>query len=300
MSSVTHNHSLPIQLPDAALWSVFRIQKVTMQLAENFKSIKVSENIEIDVVGIVTRAKQVVTGQNGFVVDLTDESNLLLRIFCNKDHTNLTSFLRNFTADECPGPVIRFSRLHLMPYDRSERCAVAEFNSKSEFTSSPSCLRSMRLAQYSISRKGLSKLAQLRLYRKIGLKNTLIPERRMLKAVGYVAGFSLMTEHSLLFLHVDCGGNSMQTWSFPLSHVASLSHALSSNQMEELVVLRSDEETKLRQLGAIGKVLRSRQTMYCFTLSTIDTEYIDGSIEISDVSFINTEALAALYLTLQT
>jgi hypothetical protein len=159
----------------------------------------------------------------------------------------------------------------------------------------------MRLAQYSISRKGLSKLAQLRLYREIGLKNTLIPERRMLKAVGYVAGFSLMTEHSLLFLHVDCGGNSMQTWSFPLSHVASLSHTLSSNKMEELVVLRSDEETKLRQLRTIGKVLRSRQTMYCFTLSsTIDTEYIDSSIEISDVSFINTEALAALYLTLQT
>lgn len=293
MSAVTHYHGLPVQVPATTLWSVFRIHKASMELAERYKSDKVPENIVIDVVGIVVQVKQVDTRKNVLLVDLTDESNLVLRIFCREDHTNLTSFLMDSTCEECAGPVIRFSRLHVMPYDVSERCAVAEFNVKSDFTSPPTCLRSMRLYRWSISRKGSSKLAELRVYREIGLKDTLLPERRIHKALGYVAGFSLKTEHSQLFLHVDCGGNSMQTWSFPLSHVTAFSHSVSSNQMEEKVVLQSDEETQLRQLRTIGRVLRSRQTMYCFTLSS------GSSIEISNVSGINTVALAALYLTLQ-
>ena len=70
--------------------------------------------------------------------------------------------------------------------------------------------------------------------------------------------------------------------------------ATGSSDLDEDIVLNSDEEIKLKQLTTIGQVFRARKKPYCFSLRRLTKT----DFEVTRIFDADTNALAALYSAL--
>jgi hypothetical protein len=275
--------------------SMFRLQLSSKRLWKDTS--KDQCTLVFDVLGIVLKVKQCADRQL-WSLYLTDESNLLLRVQYDATCGDLDSFLSSFTCDD-NHTVVGFHDLRTMPFDFRECCSVAQYRGTSHFTPTPPGHRAHILHQWSQSDAGRDQLQKQALYETIGVKETFSPEPTFCKAIGYITGFSVLTTRPQLLLHADCGELTLHTWRFPLSLISSF--AGSCDTLDEFVVLNAEEEIKMSQLTSIGRLFRARQNLYCFSLQSIIDSSVDfpGCLfEVSQISTVDTRALAALYPTL--
>lgn len=274
--------------------TMFRLQLSSKRLRKDAP--RDQRIFELDVLGIVLKVKQRADCQ--LWIYLTDESNLLLRVQCSEDCRDLDSLLSSFAYDR-NDTVVGFRNLRTMPFDFGECCSVAQYRRTSHFLPTPTCQRAHILHQWSKSDGGLNSLQKQALYVAIGVPQTFCLQSNFFKAIGYITGFHVISSWPQLLLHVDCGGPTLLTWRFPLSLISSF--AATCDELDDFVVLNFEEEVKITQLTSIGRVFRARQNLYCFTLGSITDSSVDFpgcQFEVSQISAVETSALAVLYSTL--
>ena len=276
--------------------SIFRLHLTTKRLLKH----KTQEGApEIDVLGIILRTKDDVDG-SGWSLSLIDQSKLQLRVQCRTDQRGLCSYLssisRDFNGEAHSYRIVGLRGLRMMPFDGSENVAVALYQANSSFVEKPTCSRTKRLREWAVSDKGQQELRKAVLYKNVGVPEIARLGAKQCKAIGYIAGFSFLLNRSLIFIRVDCGGPTLHTWQFPLAAV--MAFASSSGNHEDIVVLNSEEETQIMPLSSIASVLRSRQSLYCFSLQSLEGAHTENcNFEVTHISKVDTEALAALYST---
>lgn len=275
--------------------TMFRIHLASKRLWKDLSNEQSAP--DFDVLGFPLKVKEL-DDRQGCWIYLTDESHLLLRVQCDADCHDLASFLSSFMRDNFHA-VAGFRYLRMMPFDYTECCAVAQYRGPSRFLPKPSGRQADNLHQLSLSDEGRDQLRKLSLYLDIGVQETVSSGSNSFQAIGYIAGFRVLSTQPQLLVCVDCGEPTLHTWKFPLALISSF--AGSCQELEEFVVLNAEEEVKLTQLTSIGRAFRARQNNYCFSLQSIadsPADYPECKFEVSHISTVDTSALAALYSTL--
>lgn len=278
---------------------IFRLQLASKELEEDEEREQLLP--DVSVMGIVFKATQR-GNYPSWTVYLTDESNIRLRLESDATRNELDSFLASIpshsTCDEEERyRVVAFRDLQLAPFDFSDNCAVVHFTADSRFEPNPSCGRAERLNKCKETDAGRKRLRKLALYADVGVEETIRYNQETIRdAIGYIAGFHVLSGKPQVFIQVDCGG-PIQTWKLPLSTMSAF--AATCDELDEDVVLNADEEINVKRLMRIGRVFRARQFPYRFTLKrTTEADVSSCTIEVENISTVDTRALAALYSTL--
>lgn len=253
--------------------------------------------LTFDALGVILKVKEV-DDCRGWWIYLTDESHLLLRVHVDADCNDLASF-QSFSNGIIGHAVVGFRDLRTMPFDYLEYCAVAQYRGGSHFFPKPADCLADRLLQWSNSGECRDQLRRLLAYLDVGLQEATRIDSNCFKAIGYIADFQVRSNQPQLLVRVDCGGPALHTWKFPLALISSF--AGSCQELVEVVVLYDEDEVKLTQLTSIGPALRARHNLYCFILRRSEGSLADCNdcvFEVSQISAVDTSALAALYSTL--
>lgn len=85
-------------------------------------------------------------------------------------------------------------------------------------------------------------------------------------------------------------------WKLPLAIMAKF--AVTCVDLDNSVVLHSDEEARMIKLTSIGGVFRARQSPLRFSLKRTSRQAttLDGTFEIVNIAHLDTKTLSALYL----
>lgn len=296
MECLTHDKPTQFDLAsEISLSSMFRIHLISKGLCK--VSAEENPKLTFDVVAVALKVKEFDNGQ-GLQVYLMDESNLLLRVHC--DSSCVTTLMTALHAGSNGFfLVVGFQNLQALPFDNVEHCAVAQYDARSQLLRHPSCQRSSRLFEWSTSAFGQSYIAKLSLCVDIGIQYVTCNDSATFKAIGYIGGFQYLSSKTQLLLFVDCGGSSLCTWVLPLAIFSAF--AASCNNLEHSVSFNQEDEAALSQLSSMGRVFRARRDIYCFTLRSLrdlDVKQSECILEVSQISQVDTSALAALYATL--
>lgn len=229
-----------------------------------------------------------------WTVSITDKSTLQLQIRGSSVDSSLEQLLQTTTMgsfDDNPLAVVEFRQLTLLPFDNSFECAVAEFDADSVFNLTPSFSSAATMRRWSKSASGRRQLMDQSLRQRIGVSPPIPLTSNFRHAVGFILGFDVIPSRLELMVKVDCGGPYVRKWKFPLSLLSVLIE--SASRVEDTIALSPQEEDTIEQLRSIGEAFRARQSLFCFTLEKPALEGAD--FEVSHLSIVDTEALAALY-----
>jgi hypothetical protein len=277
---------------------IFRIHVLSKQMLT--ASAPESIPSEVDVCGIVLKVENR-PGFSGWLVYLADDSGLVVRVQSDLERRGHSSFLAPSSSarenDERPPVLVAFRDLIVLPFDSVAKCAVAHFKDTSSFQQRQEEGTLDDLRRWAVSNKGRRRLrkvmaffdADIPIFDCIGTNPWI--------AVGYIAGFDVLPSQQLV-VRVDCGGNRLQTWKFPLALISSF--AASCYDLSESVILNPEEEATLAQLASLARVFRARQSMYRFSLHRLavsPANYPDCHYELDQIARANTEALGALYFS---
>jgi hypothetical protein len=253
----------------------------------------------LNVLGVVLKVEMLDDNQ-GWNIFLTDESRLLLCVYCDKEIHQKSPAAMVLNSSGKPA-IAGFSNLRATLFDYTECCAVAQFDGLSHVQIEPRCQQATRLADWVQSDMGCVELKKLTLYLNSGIHGSGLPGSSATRAIGYISGFHYSYTHTRLLVMVDCGGSYIHTFKLPLDLLPVIT--VLCPDLEEYVALHVEGESLLSNLPVIGRVLRARQTMFSFTVHSMSTAPLDfpGCVmEVSHVSAVDTNALAALYSCLLT
>jgi hypothetical protein len=253
----------------------------------------------LNVLGVVLKVEMLDDNQ-GWNIFLTDESRLLLCVYGDRDIHQNSPGATVLSSGGKPA-IVGFSNLRATLFDYAECCAVAQFDGLSRIQIEPRCQQAARLAEWVQSDMGCVELKKLTLYLNSGIQGSGMPGSSATRAIGYISGFHYSYTHTRLLVMVDCGGSSLHTFKLPLDLLPAI--AVLCPDLEEYVALHVEGESLVSKLPIIGRVLRARQTMFSFTVHSMSTAPLDfpGCVmEVSHVSAVDTNALAALYSCLLT
>lgn len=252
----------------------------------------------VSLVGIVlkvTRRKDC----SGWTLYLTDESNLQVRIEMPIEAQKLSPISALFDSmnngDEEMLRMIAFYRLQTAQFDNSAECVVVLYTKQSTYRENPDCYRSCRLKRWVKSNIGSKRLRKHILFDSIGIEGNHRENANPFQALGFISGFRVLPGKPKMLIQVDSGGRC-QTWKLPLAIMSKF--AAECRAIGDNIVLESDLESRMKHLSSIGCVIRARQSLYRFTLKRTIEPDLPCTFEVSDISKVDTKALAALYSTL--
>jgi hypothetical protein len=251
------------------------------------------------VVGVVLRVERL--DGHGWSIFLADESGMMLHvksvIECKDLQLRLSSLSRH-ACENVQGIVVvaAFQRLRVTGVDVKRSCVAAMYMESSSFDPNPQGHRVLNLKQWSASSRGQTRLLQLASCLDTDMKRPLAPQ---LRVVGYTSGFHLLPKKQLV-IQVDCGDSQLKALKFPLSLIPSF--ADSCEDLSGLVFLGAEHESKIEPFQRLGRILRSRRTLYIFCVRHITeslTDFPEIDFEVTHVAPADSRALSSLYSTLR-
>jgi breast cancer 2 susceptibility protein len=253
--------------------------------------------VETDTLGIVFKVFDNKHDADGCVY-VTDESGLVLRIqriSLFSDFDTESRFISTATESKREA-IVACRDLRVLPYDTSEVCAVAEYTRTSSHSTGSKNARVNQLMSWACTKEGRAKLRYLAAC--VDAEVPFLQKPAMLDervAFGYVAGF-FVPPSKVLQVTVDCTGDQLHTWNFPLSLLKETSEACQGS----VVALNADAEASASQLKCLGDISRARGILLRFHLRRVkSTDTLDGFIyEVFSVKKANIGALASLNITL--
>lgn len=254
---------------------------------------------EFDVIGVVLKVVES-ERDNETTIYLTDRSSLILRIQCGsmKGLGDLVG-LRSSIARQCvEHPRIKaFRDVRMLPFDKIENCAVAEFRPVSCISSQSVEPMTANLQQWTESKRGRDRLQCLAAYLDAGLTSLQRPRAAFVSAVGYIAGFTVHSSSQLRIL-VDCGTADFQEWAFPFHLLQDIKLPNSSC---DTVSLSPAEEGICSRLKHLGRFFRARGVLFRFILKRCPsslTSFRPCEIEVCQINLADTEAISGIYDTM--
>jgi hypothetical protein len=256
---------------------------------------------DVDVSGVLLRSQKLDQhGQNSsWDILLSDRSGMVLRVVCTrKRDENDSWFASGSNAREnitSTPTIISFRDLRLLPFDRDERWAVAEFKETSSLQLNAIDKSTERIRLWSRSPSGQSSLRSLTASVDARIPFLLPSAGRSFVSIGHITGFTLASRE--LVVQVDCGGGKLNAWRFP--HKLILAADLGKDSQSS-VFLNIDEERRLSVTPSLEKLFRSR-ALCRFQLQPNTREVadcLDCRFEVVDVTLADKAALADVYCEL--
>ena len=284
----------------ARIKSLFRVHALSHKMTSGSDLVQTIEGDQVDTVvtilGIEEREER-----DGllFFIYVTDETNLILRIHCDKLPTGFGLFEQENPSNQ---DIVYFLRLRIMPFDYAENCAVATWDDESSFALTSSIAGVQRrlgeLRQWSSSPKGKGQINRAQRY-----VNARIPTWEQYgwrTAIGYVVG--LLKSGQFLNLAVDCAHcTSIQEWELPptvLDSMLEILAKLGDDNTNRCVGLPLEDDERVQELKILGSILRSRGVLWRFSLKRLENP-VAGTTDIQfivhDVSLADTQALGYAY-----
>lgn len=113
--------------------------------------------------------------------------------------------------------------------------------------------------------------------------------------MGYIVDFELYMK-SALIIQVDCDHSGVKALKFPIALLPSFLD--NCQDPEGLVFLSEQDDTEIRRLNHLGRLISSRQVLYCFSLKPYSaTEGCNVSYEVSQVTRVEASSLASVYIS---
>ena len=251
---------------------------------------------DVSVVGILLEARKHEYFDDWFVY-FTDKSLLLLKIHC----VNPCDKLRRFLMDSCISTdtpmVVEFRSMRVLKFDHVEQCAVVRYTRECTFCENPCSYLAESLQDWATSDDGYTSILRLRSFLNVGVQELNYYQEHQNDAIGYISGLFVLPSQPELIVRVDCGSPYLHTWRFPLALVQSLICLCNVDELCKDIVLNESEEVQLAKLRKVGLIFGSRKKLFCFKLRLASASKTcqDRNVEISHVSVVETNALAALY-----
>jgi len=221
---------------------------------------------------------------DAFTFYVTDETNLILKIYCKKPPLLLKTLL----LGEKRFSPYAMRDLHICPFDQEQQCAVAEFRERSSVVMSNQYVE--RLVNW-VSLAAQKDLPQIVAYLRAGLplwEQT--SDKRI--SLGYIMG--LRTESmEKIYIEVDCCGHGCYEWKLPTRVLHQMISTISVDDLQ--VSLCPEQEDRISKFGKLGSILRARGVLWRFQLSsaTVNESVVCNATEA------NKHNIGLLYETLQ-
>jgi hypothetical protein len=256
---------------------------------------------EVDVAGVLLRSQRLdQQGQHlSWDILLSDRSGMVLRVVCTRKRDEDDSWFasgsnarENITSTPI---IISFRDLRLLPFDRDERWAMAEFREISTMQCNAMDKSTERLRLWSKSSSGQSSLRSLAASVDARIPFLFPALRRSFVSIGHIIGFTVVSRE--LLVQVDSGGGALNVWRFP--HKLILASDLGKDGQNN-VFLNIDEEMRISATPSLAKLFRSRE-LCCFQLqpnSRPVAECPDCTFEVVHATRADKSALADVYCEL--
>jgi hypothetical protein len=256
---------------------------------------------EVDVVGVLLRSQRL--DQHGqkssWDILISDRSGMVLRVICTRKRDGDDSwFASGSSAREhitSTPTIISFRDLRLLPFDRDERWATAEFKETSSLQWNAIDKSTERIRLWSKSPSGQSSLRSLAASVDARIPFLFPSAGRRFVSIGHIAGFTLVSRE--LLVQVDCGGEKLNAWRFP--HKLILATDIGKDS-QSTVFLNIDDERRISETPSLEKLFRSR-ALCRFQLQPNSAEVAecpDCRFEVVDVTLADKAALADAYCEL--
>jgi hypothetical protein len=227
---------------------------------------------------------------------LSDTSHLVVRIDESLQQANLyEKSLPSFEILSDKRSVFCFANLLLCPFDTVQRCAVVIFDEASDFVEMEWTPLSGPQDQIAPYRK-VCPTSILRRNFRVTKSSSGARDRGFATALGYISGF-VASPAQQLFLRVDCGGRSFETWQLVLSLLPFLADRCKEDGG---LILTSEQECKISLLKTLGHILRSSRTLYRFQIRPISPRSIGSQwseFEVCEIEKVDCGSLAQLYVS---
>jgi hypothetical protein len=242
--------------------------------------------LQENIVGLVLSVEN---QTSGWTILLSDESGKFVRLM-GEDSVAINEFKSGLTRHVTDSPrftlledvfaVAAFQNVIITGYDMQRNCLIGRYTSDSKFVTAPSP-RELSLKKWFESPRGRSRLLQAVCSLEVSRSKSFNV------VVGYICGMHLVPSKELL-LEVDSCGQS-QTLVLPLSLLLSLSPS-----EEEDIFFAEKEDKQIEQFRKLGKMLRSRKSLYSFVTRPILSD-CGATKQVVSIHKTSTLALATLY-----
>lgn len=283
--------------------SVARIHLLSRRLLESTTLGK--RSFDVDLFALILKATKN-PNKSGWIIYTTDISGLLLRVECHleRDVPACLQPLANSARENLTlCTVVFFRHVRVLPFDDTSGCAVVQFQKTSTVTrtAASDANQGMALNKWVNSSRGGPRIGRLAARLDANLLCHADLRAGTTVAVGVMRRLILLPDE-LLLVDVDCcGEDETQTFKFPLALLPSFVKLCGSEAMER-VILNEREEVRLSCLTNMGAAFRFRHYPLRFSVQRQLT-HVHGfphcHYEVLEVSKVDTEALAAYYLSLE-
>ena len=299
----TFSEDLPTKLTkrhqQGRVQNLFRVHALSHKMIPKSNlALDSGDNYVDTVVNILSFEERVECNKTSFVIFVTDETNLVMRIHCDALPPSLNFFDRE---NQPPNRIAQFCRLRVMPFDSIENCAVVGWCKESTcsvFASGGAGHdRMTELHQWSLSINGTAQVCRTQRY-----VDARIPIREQYgyrTAIGYVVA---LKSAKRLHLEVDCAHNgSIQEWELPvtvLDDMLAILRTIGDKHLNDCVALNLEEDERVKDLLILGSIIRSRGLLWRFTLKrNVHPLEVSSNLEfaVDDASLADTQALGYAY-----
>lgn len=239
--------------------NLYEVHKLS-HFADNLVGSSITSGKDFDVAAVQINMMEPTDTCNERRLYVTDETNMVLRIHCKVPLAGSTA--RGLTSDGNLSFIpLALCDLRIKPFDPDEQCAVAEFGELSSIATT-NC-RVEELGRWvAVARD--KELQQIAAYCNANISLWDGGDQRI--AFGYVVGLGAESVEKL-FIEVDCCGQGLHKWEFPIHLLESMLSALNSAETPS-VVLGPREESRVSNLGVLGPIFRARGVLWRFRLSS--------------------------------
>ena len=212
-----------------------------------------TENFDVAGVQIHVQTSNIL---DDFILYLSDETNLILRVHCRNPPSTLKAIILSETQSF---PTYAMRDLFIRPFDQEEQCAVAEF---CEISSVILTNRRLETLSKWVASSSKGEVQQLVAYIKADLP---LWEHDCNKKIylGYITGVRSESIEKF-YLEVDCCGQGSFEWKVPVDILERMVSAISSVGLQESTF--ADTKIRASQDNSISSIFRSRSILWRFKI----------------------------------
>ena len=252
--------------------SLFQVHALSRQLSRVDEGETSGRLPDIDIAGVLFKQSADSKSTDGFNLYLTDESELLLRVQCDRLPSGIgkqSKLIRKGIIATALPLALGLCDLQLLPYDEVEDCAVARYGIMSRTSKTLDRIQILEHWMVSCSKQ----LRLIQLYFDMKLTQRQQDQVEHSSAFGYVVSLKTVGNEKL-HVQVDCGDSRLEEWELPFT---ILQETLPSSRQSPPSSLLRDEERRASELGVLRSIILARGLIWSFRLKLKQGPSVESS-----------------------